>query len=293
MSTTKIVSAYKTKLDLMNSRIFGFKRANLLHKLYDPLNVKYIRSPSLGIFRTPANPRNREIRSLVFNWSQAQAYANHFSYKGYLPTITSNFPKPSNKSTDFTECKVIAIKSGKVLEKNQLKFLVDMKLTKPEIVQIIQKFYKIKVLKITTAIVPGQIKYNNYKLNGEKIYYRTPDKKVATITIDFKVNCNENMLINSKNKHLFDAVKNYERKAKLYYDQKQNCMKMIGSTNGDLSKYKKEKEKKEENEKQVNFQNRNESLISSIIPNNRKLILEFNKIRTLDNLSEFLKSKSN
>jgi len=291
MSTTKIVSAYKTKLDLMNSRIFGFKRANLLHKLYDPLNVKYIRSPSLGIFRTPANPRNREIRSLVFNWSQAQAYANHFSYKGYLPTITSNFPKPSNKSTDFAECKVIAIKSGKVLEKNQLKFLVDMKLTKPEIVQIIQKFYKIKVLRITTAILPGQIKMNNFKLNGEKVYYRTPDKKVATITIDFKVNSNENMLITNKNKHLFNSLNNYERKTKLYYDQKKNCMKMVGATNGNLSNYKKEKEKKEEKEKNVEYQKRNESLISSIIPNNRKLILEFNKIKTLDNLSEFFKSK--
>lgn len=293
MSTSKVLNSYKTKLDFMNARIFNFKRANLLHKMYDPLNVKYLRSPSLGNFRIPVNPKNREIRHLVYNWNQAQAYTNHFSYKGYLPTITSNFPKPTNNSTDFNECKVIFIKSGKALKKNQLKFLVDLNLTKPEIVQIIQKLYGIKVLGITTAILPGEVKYNNFKSNGEKFFYRKPDKKVATIDIDFKVDYKHNQLINSINNHLYKELNGKYRLSNLYYDQKHNCMKLEGERKENLRKHNYKTNLEEENEKKNLYIKSNNELLSSIIPKNRKLLLEMDKIQNLDNLSEFLKSKIN
>ena len=89
-------------------------------------------------------------------------------------------------SNDLENFNIILYRSGKDYKSNQIKFMVDIKYSKIEITQIIEKLFKIKVNKITTAILPGKVKMN-IKYNKFLGYTRIPERKIAVIETDFEV----------------------------------------------------------------------------------------------------------
>ena len=175
----------KTIVDYNRLKVFGFQRANLLNKLYDPLNIRYLKSPRLGRFEMPKNTKNREIHFLIRNYQQAQQYSKTFSPRGIVPNMNSRFNK-ADETEDLQDFKVMLMRSGKKYNDNEVKFLVDINYSKPEIKQILSKMYNLDIEKITTAILPGRVK-RDMTLNQEKQiikYYRTDERKVAVVTLN-------------------------------------------------------------------------------------------------------------
>lgn len=174
----------KTIVDYNKLKVFGFQRANLLNKLYDPLNIRYLKSVKFGKFEMPKNFKNREIHFLMRNYDQTKIYAKSFTPKGIKPTVTSRFTK-TDDTEDFQNFNIILMRSGKQYKPNELKFMVDLKYSKPEIKQILSKLYGLDIKEITTAILPGSVKREilNAK-SGAFRYTRTSDKKVAVVSLN-------------------------------------------------------------------------------------------------------------
>lgn len=180
----RIINHKKTVIDYNKLKIFKYERGNLLYNNYDPLNLRYMYTHRHGRFFTPKNMSDRNIDYLTQNYEQAKIYSKLFKPLNMNYTVTGNFPK-HDVTPDLQDFKMILIRSNKEYKPNQIKFLVDMSYSKPEIKQILMKLYGINPLKISTAIVPGRVKRDvNAKINK---YMKLPDKKVAVIDLDKNV----------------------------------------------------------------------------------------------------------
>lgn len=187
----------KTLIDFNNLKVFGFKRSNLMYNYYDPMNIRYLYSKKYGKFIMPRTQTYREINYLIYQNKQAEQFSKIFSNKESLKaTITSNFPK-LDLTDELQDFNIFLIRGNKNYLKNQIKFKVDMKYSKPEIVQILNKLYGINVRKITTAILPGKV--TTVKEDGitKRQYVRTKDKKVAVVTLDFSVKQTDKRIVES------------------------------------------------------------------------------------------------
>jgi ribosomal protein L23 len=172
-------------MDFNKLKIFGFARAYAKYKIYDPTKFRYVVHPKYGYFEAPVRSSRREVKNLVENYQSKCEYERHLNPKGLRYTITSNFPKVG-ETHDYIDPKLIMVRSGKPMQKNNIKFKVDEKLSKPEIKQVVEKLYKFNVQKVNTAILPGRVKYNMTSTKCRK-YERTNDYKKAYVEVDFEV----------------------------------------------------------------------------------------------------------
>ncbi len=72
------------------------------------------------------------------------------------------------------------------MDENSIKFKIPKNLSKPEIKQFLSKLYSMDVTKITTAILPGKVHYDQ----NQRRYIRTKDFKKAVVSISRKVDSN-------------------------------------------------------------------------------------------------------
>lgn len=171
-------------MDYNKFKVFGFPRAMTKFKIYNPAKVKYMVSKDHGYFEAPKHSKNRELRHLFAKYKQREEYEKYLNPKGFKYAMTSNFPKQAD-SIDYPNIKCYLVRSGKEYTENQVKFLVDPRLSKPEIRQFVQKLYNVKVNKVETAILPGEVKLKASKKG--RSYYRTRDRKKAVLSLDIKV----------------------------------------------------------------------------------------------------------
>jgi ribosomal protein L23 len=111
-------------------------------------------------------------------------YEKHMNPMGFKLPITSKFPKIGD-TVDFVNPKFFMVRSGKRYEDDEIKFLVDKNMNKDEIKQFFEKMYRIRAEKISTAIVPGQVKLRSSQKS--RSYFRIPDRKKAVIKLGFPV----------------------------------------------------------------------------------------------------------
>jgi len=168
-------------------KLFGFQRATMNYNYYNPLKVKCWRENKNGYFEAPRYSKNRTLHHLVDQYKQRVEYEKYMNPRGIKPTITSNFPKIGD-TLDFVNLKCILVRSGKDYNGNFIKFLVDKKMSKPEIVQYLQKLYEMKPKQVKTAILPGEVYAKTFgsKNRSKMQWLRKPDRKKALVELDFK-----------------------------------------------------------------------------------------------------------
>lgn len=170
-------------MDFNKLKVFGFPRHVTQYNVYNPSKIRYLKSKQYGYFECPKLNKNPEIQAIVYQYKKRLEYEKYMNPKGYKLSWTSNFPKVGD-TIDFVNLKCFLVRSGKKYEPNEIKFLVDKNTSKPEIKQFIEKLYNIKVNKIDTAILPGQVRLN-YKNPKQRSFMRTRDIKKAVIQLDF------------------------------------------------------------------------------------------------------------
>ena len=74
---------------------------------------------------------------------------------------------------ELVKCPVVTEKSVRLLEKNQYTFDVDLKLTKPQIKQLIEELFQVKVMAVNTHRPPKKKRGRGY----------TAARKRAIITV--------------------------------------------------------------------------------------------------------------
>jgi ribosomal protein L23 len=171
-------------MDFNKLKLFGFRRANLRYKLYDPTKYRYLVSKAHGYFEAPKVSGNRELRFLVQQYKNKLEYEKYMNPKGLRYTVTSNFPKVG-ETIDYPDPKFFLTRTDKLYANNSLKFEIDDKLSKPEIQQFFEKVYQVPVKKVRTSILPGEVKAQI--INKNRRYIRTSDKKKALLEFDFDV----------------------------------------------------------------------------------------------------------
>ena len=256
----------KTVLDYNKLKVFGFQRSNLLYNYYDPENIKYLYSKKYGKFNMPYKQGYRDIRLVVHKSRQADEYQRMFSNANNIrPTITFNFPK-NDKSEDLQNFNIFLLQSNKRYKTNQLKFMVDMKYSKIEIAQILNKLYNIKAERITTAILPGKVTTKKEKDVQKREFIRTPDKKVAVVDLNQPV---DKYFRKFFSRDLIDKQNKLEEKRDGKHKQKK--------------KNNQEEEEEEEEEENNDDDEKNEFIlskkaISSFIPSKKKNILNIKSL---------------
>jgi ribosomal protein L23 len=172
-------------MDFNKLRVFGFPRHVLNYNLYNPTKIRYLKSKDFGYFEAPKRNKIPELRYLVDQYKQRVEYEKHMNPKGFKLNITSKFPKVGD-TVDFVNPKFYLVRSGKRYEDNEIKFLIDKNMNKDEAKQVFEKLYRVRAEKISTAIVPGQVKQKVNQKNGRS-FYRIPDRKKAVIQVGFPV----------------------------------------------------------------------------------------------------------
>jgi ribosomal protein L23 len=171
-------------MDFQKLKVFGFPRAMTKFRHYLPSKIEYLRSKDFGYFETPKNTKNKELRILYQKYKQRLEYEKYMNPLGLKYSYTSNFPKIA-PIIDMPNPKAWLVRTDKVYRDDEIKFLVDKKMSKPEIKHFVQNVYNINVQKVSTAILPGQIKIENK--DQKRNFIRTRDRKKAVIKLDFKV----------------------------------------------------------------------------------------------------------
>lgn len=185
-------------MDFNKLKIFGFPRHVLNYNLYNPSKIRYLKSKDYGYFEAPKRNKIPELRYLVDQYKQRVEYEKHMNPKGIKLHITSKFPKVGD-TIDFVNPKFYLVRSGKRYEDNEIKFLIDKNMNKDEVKQVFEKLYRVRAEKISTAIVPGQVKSRVNKKNGRS-FFRIPDRKKAVIQVGFPVD-NSLRKLTSENKN--------------------------------------------------------------------------------------------
>lgn len=118
-------------------------------------------------------------------------YLNPFGLKvssSNKTTMTSAIPK-ERRHIDFLNWKLNFKKPQNEVEPNVLTVVTEMKATKPEIKQYIEKVYGLNVLRVNTLIQMGKLKTganrSNLLITQER--YRESDFKKAYVTLTQKV----------------------------------------------------------------------------------------------------------
>jgi ribosomal protein L23 len=171
-------------MDLNKLKLFGFPRHVMQYNVYDPRKIRYLKSKKYGLFEAPRRLPTPEVQTLVKNYEQRKEYEKYMNPKGFKYTYTSNFPKVGQQF-DLLNLKCFLVRTDKQYNTNQIKFMVDKNLSKPEIHQFLNKLYGFNIAKIQTAILPGEVKAKMTKKNIK--YYRTREYKKAVVDLDIKV----------------------------------------------------------------------------------------------------------
>jgi ribosomal protein L23 len=183
-------------MDFNKLKVYGFPRHVMTYKMYNPTKIRYLKSRDLGYFEAPKYSKNPELRYLVDRYKQRLEYEKYMNPKGIKTTVTSNFPK-FGPSIDYADPKIFLIKSPKIYEEDEVKFFVDKNLSKYEIKQFLEKCYKLKVNKVSTAILPGKVQA--LPLEKQRKFFRTKDVKKAVVKLDFPVDEKYRKLEKTKN----------------------------------------------------------------------------------------------
>jgi ribosomal protein L23 len=171
-------------MDFNKLKVYGFPRHLTKYKFYNPAKVRYLKSKEYGYFECSKQPKIPEVRHLADMYKQRTEYEKYMNPKGYKYSWTSGFPKVGD-TIDFANPKIFLVRSEKNYGENEIKFLVDKKLSKIEISQFIQKLYRFRVRDVNTAILPGQVK--RIQKGRGAAHERTRDIKKAVVKLDFKV----------------------------------------------------------------------------------------------------------
>jgi ribosomal protein L23 len=171
-------------MDFNKLKVYGFQRHLTKYKIYNPSKMRYLKSKDYGYFECPKHPKIPEVRHLADMYKQRSEYEKYLNPKGLKYTWSSNFPKIGD-TIDFANPKLFLVRSQKEYADNEIKFLVDKRLSKIEISQFIQKMYNFRVRDVNTAILPGQVKRVQQGRGAGHI--RTRDIKKAVVKLDFNV----------------------------------------------------------------------------------------------------------
>lgn len=166
-------------MDFYKSKLFGFQRLHSLYKFYDPKNIKYLKSKEFGYFEAPKFSKNRSLNHLVFQYKQKSEFEKYMNPKGLKYTFTSNFPKVASE-IHLTNPNIYLVRTDKKYPANFAKFNVPMNYSKFEIKQFLEKMYQVKIKRIHTSILPGEVKFDNEK----RRFIRTRDVKRAAVEFD-------------------------------------------------------------------------------------------------------------
>ena len=171
-------------MDFNKLKVYGVPRHLTKYNIYNPAKMRYLKSKDYGYFECSKHPKVPEVRHLADMYKQRLEYEKYLNPKGYKYTWSSSFPKIGD-TIDFANPKLFLVRSEKNYAENEIKFLVDKKLSKIEINQFIQKLYNFRVRDVNTAILPGKV-HPFVKGRGAR-YERTRDIKKAVVKLDFKV----------------------------------------------------------------------------------------------------------
>ncbi len=163
-------------MDFYRSKLFGFQRLHSLYKFYDPQNIKYLKSKDHGYFEAPKFSKNRTLNHLVYQFKQKSEFEKYMNPKGLKYTFTSNFPKVASEIY-LANPNIYLVRTDKKYPANFAKFNVPMNYSKLEIKQFLEKMYQVKIIRIHTSILPGNVKFDNEK----RRFIRTRDVKRAAV----------------------------------------------------------------------------------------------------------------
>lgn len=166
-------------MDFYRSKLFGFQRLHSLYKFYDPKNIKYLKSKEHGYFEAPKFSKNRSLNNLVYQYKQKSEFEKYMNPKGLKYTFTSNFPKVASE-IHLTSPNIYLVRTDKKYPANFAKFNVPMNYSKFEIKQFLEKMYQVKIKRIHTSLLPGEVKFDNIK----RRFIRTRDVKRAAVEFD-------------------------------------------------------------------------------------------------------------
>jgi len=166
-------------MDFYKSKLFGFQRLHSIYKFYDPKNIKYLKSKEHGYFEAPKFSKNRSLNHLVHQYKQKSVFEKYINPKGLKYTFTSNFPKIATE-IHLTNPNIYLVRTDKKYPANFAKFNVPMNYSKFEIKQFLEKMYQVRIKKIHTSILPGEVKFDNIK----RRFIRTRDVKRAAVEFD-------------------------------------------------------------------------------------------------------------
>lgn len=197
-------------MDFYKSKLFGFQRLHSLYKFYDPKNIKYLKSKEHGYFEAPKFSKNRSLNNLVYQYKQKLEFEKYMNPKGLKYTFTSNFPKVASEIR-LTNPNIYLVRTEKKYPANFAKFNVPMNYSKFEIKQFLEKMYQVKIRKIHTSILPGEVKFDNEK----RRFNRTRDVKRAAVEFDSfvdikyrKINTSQKLSLNEMEEMEDETVNN-------------------------------------------------------------------------------------
>ena len=172
-------------INISKMKLLDVPRYYSKFKIYNPRKLKYLTSEKYGYFEAPNVRGNRELKMIVNNYQQRVEYEKYMNPKGLKYSFTSRFPKFGDQH-DFLNFNAFLVRTGKQIDSNSIKFKIPKNLSKPELKQYLSKLYSMNIEKITTSILPGNVRYDS----NQKRYIRTKDVKKAVVTINKEVDKN-------------------------------------------------------------------------------------------------------
>ena len=173
------------RVNISKMKLLDVPRYYSQYKIYNPLKMKYLMNEKYGYFEAPKTRGPRELKTIVHNYQQRVEYEKYMCPKGLKYTYTSRFPKYGDH-LDFVNLDVFLVRTDKKMGEKSLKFKIPKNLSKLELKQFLKKLYYMNIEKITTAHLPGKVKFDML----QKKYIRTKDYKKAVVTIKKKVDIN-------------------------------------------------------------------------------------------------------
>ncbi len=172
-------------VNISKMKLFDVPRYYTQYKIYNPLKMKYLMSNKYGYFEAPKTRGPRELKTIVHNYQQRVEYEKYMCPKGLKYSYTSRFPKYGDQ-IDFVNYNIFLVRTGKNMDENSIKFKIPKNLSKPELKQFLSKLYSMDIQKVTSAILPGKVHYDQ----NQRRYIRTKDVKKAVVSIGKKVDSN-------------------------------------------------------------------------------------------------------